>query len=173
MAALAGCVQTRTPPASPGFAPATPLAALAGTYVNLRDAGTDAYLARVSWLLLPPDPRVPHDSIDRVRLEVHGDTVFVSARRGASEVVRDTLLLGRDLEPAGAAYLLRTRRPPPDAPDSPLLGVTRARRLIGLDPQGRLRIEERETATGLVYLLVPVHFKSRAVHWFARRPDGG
>ena len=177
-ALLAGCISLEPAPDT-RLTDIASIEAFAGTYRNRAlQADPDSHASlnfRLSYHIWPEEEDGLHDRIDalkvtvlslqRLRLEALADgrilkNTELDTRKGGG--IRDgRLLLSRNGAVAGFK------------PGEPILGRVSRRDLIGLNGMGSLVLQSRDTAWGLVYLLVPVLITVRTELVFERVLEQG
>jgi len=155
---LPGCVETGS--TREDFAPLSSLTPLAGVYRNRGEGPTRSpapvLLSRLLW---PEDVQLPHEQVETIAVEVVGTrTLRVTAqtREGVRKTAEYTL--GRDFRWEGGQLWLHPRRGVAGfRSGEPMLGTTTEGVTLGLDREGHGKARQTASATGMAFLVVPLH----------------
>ena len=166
---LAGCVETSA--TREDFAPLPSLAPLAGVYGNRGEAPAPrpapVLLSRLLW---PEDAHLPHELVETIAVEVLGArTLRVTAlgRDGVRKV--GEYAWGRDFHWEGGRLWLHPRLGVAGLRSGePMLGTTTEGVALGLDREGHGKVRQTASATGMAFLLVPLHIGATTDVRFAK-----
>ena len=158
---LAGCISLEPAPDT-RLAQIDSVEAFAGIYLNRAlQADPDSHDSLnflLSYHIWPDAEAGLHKRIDALRV-----TVLSSQRLRLEALAGGHILKSNELDPQkgggirdGRLLLYRGSAVAGFKPGEPMLGRVSRRDLIGLNGKGSLVLQSRDTAWGLVYLLVPV-----------------
>jgi len=150
------------------FAKARSLTELAGTYQNRAENDNpevkDAYLSTILW---PEDKANNPADIDTIKVSVlNEDTVEVVAQSSnSSQVKATTFVRGKHFQLRnGQLEIFSKASVEGFKAGSPMVGVASEKIVIGLDSQGNGKVKQNISATGMVYMIIPMHM-SEETNW--------
>jgi hypothetical protein len=156
---LAGCAVSSS--TREDFAPLPSLARLAGVYRNRGEVANPCPSpVLLSYLLWPQDAQLRHEQVETIAVEALGpQTLRVTAqgRDGARKV--GEYVLGRDFRWEGGRLRLDPRVSVAGfRSGEPMLGIVSEGLVLGLDHEGQGKVRQTGSATGMAFLVVPLHF---------------
>ena len=169
--ALTGCATTQGDEFS-GFAQSIDISALSGVYRNKAEANSTALPPRyLSAFLWRGDTSVPHAAVHTVLLEVKND-MFVQAQafgKDGQVMASNRLECGTHFEfKAGLLQLKTSVQAAGFKSGEPMVGVAKESIVFGLDDQGHGKLRQLSSATGMAFLMLPIHVSDEANMRFVR-----
>lgn len=155
---LAGCVETSA--TRDDFAPLPSLAPLAGVYRNRGEAphaaSAPTLLSRLLW---PEDANLPHEQVETIAVEILGARTLRVTAQGQGGVRKvGEYALGRDFRWENGRLRLHPRLGVAGLRSSePMVGTTAEGVSLGLDLDGQGKARQTASATGMAFLVVPLH----------------
>jgi len=171
MAVLIGCATTQSGDAS-GFAQNTEISALSGVYRNKAEANPTALPPRyLSAFLWRGDKSLSHEAVDAVLVAVKNDALVEAQALGKEGQVMATTRFERGSHFEFKSGLLQVKPSVQAAgfkSGEPMLGVAKESIIMGLDAQGHAKLRQVSSATGMAFLMLPVHVSDEANMRFVR-----
>ena len=143
------------------FAKARSLTELAGTYQNRAENDNpevkDAYLSTILW---PEDKANNPADIDTIKVSVlNEDTVELVAQSSSGSQLKAALFVrGKHFQLRnGQLEILSKSSVSGFKAGDPMVGVGSEKTVVGLDPQGNGKVRQNMSATGMAFLIIPMH----------------
>ena len=155
---LAGCVETSV--TRDDFAPLPSLAPLAGVYRNRGEVpGTAPTPMLLSRLLWPEEANLPHEQVETIPVEVLGARTLRVTAQGQGGVRKvGEYASGRDFRWDNGRLWLHPRLGLAGLRSGePMVGTTAEGVSLGLDLDGQGKARQTASATGVAFLVVPLH----------------
>jgi hypothetical protein len=156
------------------FSKAQSLSELAGTYKNLAEKNKaqdkEAYLSVILW---PEDTAIKPADIDTIKVSVlNEDTVEVVAQSSSgSKLKAVTYVRGKHFQIRnGQLEILSRSQVAGFQAGEPMVGVASEKIVVGLDSQGNGKVRQNMSATGMAFLLIPVHVSEETNLRFVKIP---
>lgn len=169
--ALTGCATTQGEEFS-GFAQSIDISALSGVYRNKAEANSTALPPRyLSAFLWRGDKSLSHEAVDAVLVAVKTDALVEAQALGKEGQVMATTRFERGTHFEFKTGLLQVK---PSVQASgfksgePMVGVAKESIVFGLDDQGHGKLRQLSSATGMAFLMLPIHVSDEANMRFVR-----
>jgi hypothetical protein len=156
------------------FSKAQSLTELAGTYKNLAEKtkpqDKEAYLSAILW---PEDSAINPADIDTIKVSVlNEDTVEVVAQSSSgSQLKAASFVRGKHFQLRnGQLEILSRSQVAGFQAGEPMVGVASEKIVIGLDSQGNGKVRQNMSATGMAFLIIPMHVSEETNLRFVKIP---
>ena len=171
MTVLTGCAISQSGDAS-GFVPSTDISALSGVYRNKSEANSNALPPRyLSAFLWRGETSLSNEAVDAVQVAVKNDSLIEAQALGKEGQVMAFTRFERGTHFEFKAGQLQVK-PSVNAAGfksgEPMVGVTKESIILGLDAQGHAKVRQVSSATGMAFLILPIHVSDEANMRFVR-----
>ena len=163
---LQACVGIQKNEDSTPYAQTQSLSELAGLYKNRAEPidpnVAPRYLSAILWA--DENPNI-HAEVQTVKVSLlNKDTLEVVAQSASgSEIKATSFVRGQHFELRnGQLEILSKTRVAGSQSGEPMIGITTQNTVLGLDTQGNGKVQEKISATGMAFMVMPIHLYNEA-----------
>ncbi len=160
------CISIQKNGDSTAYARTQSLSELVGLYKNRSEPANPQVAPRyLSAILWPDENPDSHATIETVKVSlVKNDTLEVVAQSATgSEIKAASFVRGQHFELRnGQLEILSKTRVAGIQSGEPMVGISTQRTVLGLDTQGNGKVQQKASATGMVFMVMPVHLDQEA-----------